>query len=345
MNYMVEDEFLLLMCHNFTRGSDDNHPYHFPGKPEYVLTVQDRKRLFDVGIRTAHEQPAWQTIEPSKGGYNFDYLDGMINTNREAGLKTLFQFSGWRVPYWMPNEWRARRKDGVYEIDMLSMWNEEAQQHSDNVYRLLDEHYWEDKDVAFFLGEWQGGEGALPPTECLYDEAALEDYRNKYGTSAVPDLTTPETTKWAGDKVIEHFLRKATILYPKFHEIWNEQQHLMDTWNKSFINYVQPDILRTYRESFPEACIVLFQATYYDSSHKEDNVVFVDQMRFTYNCETIVEAMYCKGLPTTTPKAIAQKFRGQVVRPAFEDGATSLEDWMVNNIRDSNNLWRASKGL
>lgn len=342
---MKDDEFLLLMSHNYSREADDNASIHFPTKP-YILDLQDRIKMYECGIRTSHEQPAWQTIEPAKGEYNFKYLDDIVELNRNAGIKTLFQFHGWRIPKWIPNEWRARTKEGLYEDDCLSMWNEEAQEHSSNMYRMLDERYMKDLDVAWFFGEWQGGEGAMRPTHCYHDHAALEDYKRIYGSNAVPDLkNNPETKKWLGDKIIQHFVRKAKLFYPKYHEIWNMMQHLMDTWDVAFGNYVQPDIIKTYRELFPEACIVLCQATYYDSSHKQDNVEFVDMLRYTYNCETIVEAMYCEGLPITTPKAIAQGFRGQLVRPAFEKGATRLEDWMVTNIRNSNELWRKSKGL
>lgn len=339
---MVDSEFLLLMCHNYSREDDNNRTIHFPVTP-YILTEADRKRLYDVGIRTAHEQPAWQTLEPSKGNYNFDYLDNIIKTNRNAGIKSLIQIHGWRIPKWIPNEWRAKTKEGVYEDEMLSMWNEEAQTYSDNLYQMLDNRYKDYKDVMFFFGEWQGGEGIMRPTHCYHDHAALENYKSIYGTSAVPDLkTSPETKEWLGNTAIKHFLRKSRILYPKFHELWNMQQHLMDTWDMAFLNFNIPDIIKAYRTTFPDACLVSCQCTYYDNDHKQDNVEFVDSLRFTYNMEVIVEAMYCAGLPITTPKAIAQGFRGQLVRPAFEKGAARMEDWMVDNIRKSNDLWRKS---
>jgi hypothetical protein len=119
----------------------------------------------------------------------------------------------------------------------------------------------------------------------------------------------------------------------------------MDNWGKGFGNYVQPDILAKFRELYPDSCIILLQYTYYDSSHLQDNVEYVDKIRNAYNCETFVEAMYCAGLPTTTPRAIAHGFRGQIVRPAFENQTNHLEDWHVENIRRSMELWRRSKGL
>ena len=348
---MKDDEFLLFMAHNYTRDFDDNKPIAFhPIKP-YVLNLQDRIRLYDAGIRTSHEQPAWHTLEPSRGDYNFDYLDDIIKLNREAGLKSLIMIHGWRIPAWMPKEWRAKTKEGIYEGQMLSMWNQEAQEYGDDYYRMLDDRYMDQSDVAFIFGEWQGGEGAMCPTHCYHDWAALEDYHKIYGTTATPDLSTPETTQWLGDTIIRHFLRRGALLYPKYHEIWNALQFIMSVeqsskgsfGSKAFGNFVHEDIIKTYRESFPDACIVSCQATYYDDSHGQDNVDFVDKMRYTYNCEVIVEAMFCRGLPITTPKAIAQEFRGQLVRPAFEEGATKLEDWMVDAIRDSHQLWMESR--
>jgi hypothetical protein len=325
------------MTHNYSRCTDDNKD------KEYTLTVDDRRKLREVGIQTSHEQPAWQTIEPSRGNYNFGYLDDILNTNRQADLKTLFYVSGWRVPYWIPNEWRAKTADGIYEREMLSMWNEEAQQYSDNYYQMLYDKY-ADPDILWIFGEYQGGEGAYPPTWCLYDDAAIADYKSKYGSTAMPDPHRKETMDWFGNKIIDHFVRKSTILQPRYKEVWNMQQYLMDTWTKAFGNFAHLDTLKKYRELWPDGNIVLLQATYYDDAHKADNVLFVDMLRDVTGCEVIVEAMYCKGLPTTTPKAIAQGFRGQIIRPCNEPGCTSLEQWMVDAIRDSHNLWMESRG-
>lgn len=339
-NFMEDTDFLLLMSHNETRVNDHNEATLRWRRSEYVLTVQDRKRLYDVGIRTAHEQPAWKTVEPSKGEYNFDYLDMIINRNREAGLKSLMQLHGWRIPYWMPDEWYAKTKDGIIEKEVLSLWNKEAQEHGDKLYKALDEHYWNDKDVAFFLGEWQGGEAVYPMTWCIYDDAALEDYKSIYGNSALPIPDDPNTLDWFGKKSIEHLIHRSELIYPKFHEIWNMQQYIMDKYSKAFGNFIQVDLYKAYRKLFPDGCIVCCQATYFDRGHKQDNVDFVDDLMKTTNCEVIVEAHFCKGLPTTTPLAIAKGFRGQLVRPAYEEGATRLKDWHVENIKNSYNLWR-----
>jgi len=338
MNFMKKDEFLLLMVHCEGRAKE----WQLPGGRQHILSVEERARLREVGIQTAHEQPAWNLIEPSKGVYDFDYLENIITRNRDAGLKSLIQISGWNLPEWMPNEWRARRDDGTYEDEMLSLWNEEAQEYSDHYYQLMIDNFPTD-DVAFFFGEFQGGEGALPSTWCIYDDFALEEFHSKFGSEARPVPDAPETLEWMGNKIIEHYVRKSKILYPSYKEVWNEQQYLMDRWTKASGNYVQPDIMKKQREMFPDACIVLLQYTYFDSSHDERDVNWVDNLVDVSQCEVLVEAMFCKGLPETTPKAIAKGFRGQVVMPANEPSHTSLDDGMINAIRDSHNLWMESR--
>ena len=343
MNFMKENEFLLLMVNNEERWDE----LWVNPKREYTLTIDDRRRLRDAGIQTVSEQPAWKAIEPVKGEYNFGYLDGLIHRNREAGLKTSFGVPYVHNPAWMPNEWKPQGKNGECDTQVLSFWNEEAQEYLDNYLKLLMDHY-PDEDIDFRFEEYQGGEGAYPPTPSFYDPPALEDYKRVYGSSAVPELTDPDTLDWFGKKIIEHFVRISKLFYPRYKEVWNDMQRLMDTegphGTKAFGNFVHKDILQEYRRLWPDGSIVLLQYTYYDAAHKEDNVQFVDMLREEVGCEVIVEAMFCSGLATTTPKAIAHGFRGQVVRPAIQPDMKSLPEHEVSAIRDSHNLWMESRG-
>lgn len=331
MNFMKQDEFLLLMSHCEDRA--------IGFETQYILSTQDRARLYDAGIRTSHEQPAWARIEPSRGNYDWGYLDRIITRNRDAGLKSLIQLSGWRVPKWCPNEWRAMRKEGHYEEEQLSFWNKEAQDYVDSFYQAVINHY-PDEDVGFFFGEFQGGEGALPPTWCLFDWAAKEDYKKVYGEFAEPTMDDPDTLHWLGRSIIEHTIRVQRFLYPKHKEVWNAQQWLMNQWNKGFGNFIQPELLQIFKKEFPDACIVLLQYTYFDDAHPQENVEYVDMLRDISGCEVIVEAMFCSGLPKTTPKAIMKGFRGQIVHVVNDFGASRMEDWMVDNVRNSHNLWK-----
>lgn len=338
MRFLVDNEFIILMAHNIHRT--------YEGDTYHVSTLEERIRMRDAGIQTSHEQPSWNSIEPSQGSYDFAYLDDMINLNREAGMKSLIQLSGWRPPKWMPNDWFPKTKDGVVERDVLSFWNEEAQKYSDAFYQFMIERYKSYKDIIFFFGEWQGGEGAYPPTWCFYDNVALDDYKKTYGSSAIPEPETSDTMDWFGKKIIEHYVRKGKFFYNAYGNVWNEQQRLMDNWTKSFGNFVHLDTLKTYHQLWPDCNIVLLQYTYFDSSHDQDCKDFVDRLVDVSQCEVIVEAMYCKGLPITTPQAIAKGFRGQILHPAPERfSGEALKDWMIDNIKTSHRLWMESREL
>ena len=337
MNFLKDDEFIIFMAHNAQRTSDSGDTYR-------VHTLEERSRMREAGIQTAHEQPAWNILEPSRGSYNFAYLDNIISLNREAGMKSLVQIAGWRIPTWIPHEWKAKRKDGVVETEVLSMWNDEAQEYSDAFYERMINEYKNQKDVMFFFGEYQGGEGAYPPTWCLYDDAALENYKRIYGASAEPKPGDPETLGWFGGMIVDHFIRKAYYFHTAYNEIWNEQQYLMDTWTKAFGNFRQADTLELFHRVWPESNIVLLQYTYFDSSHNDACKEFVDKLVKASECEVIVEAMFYSGLPTTTPQAIAKGFRGQILHPTKESfSGEALCDEAINNIKNSHKMWMESR--
>jgi hypothetical protein len=198
----------------------------------------------------------------------------------------------------------------------------------------------------FFFGEYQGGEGAFAPTWCIYDNAAIQDYKNMYGTSAMPSPTNPETLDWLGDSIIRHFVRKAKIFYDAYGEVWNAQQYLMDSWTKAFGNFVQLETLQEFRNLWPDINIILLQYTYFDPSHNAKCIEFVDLLREKTNCEVIVEAMFASGLPQTAPKAIAKGFRGQILHPTGSSfSGEPINSSILENIRNANKLWLESKGL
>ncbi|HEY9246024.1 MAG TPA: hypothetical protein VIO11_04170, partial [Candidatus Methanoperedens sp.] len=254
------------------------------------------------------------------------------------------QIPGWRIPPWMPNEWRAKRENGMFESEQLSLWNEEAQNYVDTYCQLVINRY-KSNDIFFFLGEFQGGESTYPPTSCFFDNATLLDYHSKFGDDGSPNITDANTVQWFANKIVQHHLRRAKIFYPPYKELWDCKQELMDRWSKAYGNYSQPDILEAYKREYPDANIVLLQYTYFDGAHTALEHAWVDMLVDSFKCEVIVEAMFCGGLPQTTPAAIAKGFRGQIVQPANAVGGEDFLPWMVDNIRNSHQQWLASRGL
>jgi len=325
--FLHKDEFLILMV------LDAQRDLHTPD-------VLDRMRK--IGIQTCHEQLSWVVTEPAKGSYDFTQLNRIINNNSQAGIKSLIQISGMEYPKWMPDEWFFKCKDGTVDRNGLSFWNEEAQTHVDHYYQMLINTYADNPNVMFFLGEYQGGEGAMPPTWCIYDDWAVLDHHRWVGRDI--DHTRDDTLIWLGQTIHDVFLQKGEIFLKAYNEVWNAQQWLMNQWTKAFGNFVQSDILESYRFLYPDAGIVLLQYTYFDKDHPQENADYVDNLREISGCQVIAEAMFCKGLAETTPKSIAKGFRGQIVCPTHpHTGEKNFQTWMFDAIEQSHKLWKESK--
>ena len=338
MSFLKDDEFIILVILN-PRTADYI-------KDMYVPTVDDRKRFIDVGMQSVIEYPMWSLINPKPTVYDWNEIEMRLKVNRAAGMKTIFLSAGWLLPNWIPSGWRAKHQNGVAEPEMLSMWNEEAQEYSDGFYHKLVDNFGAE-DVLFMWGEFQGGEGIYPSDPSFYDDAALADYRKVYGSSAYPDIKNSETLDWFGKKAIEYSLRKQRILYPQHQEIWNSQQLLMDIWAKGFGNFVIPETFQAFRDEWPDGDLIFSQFTYFDPAHYEiPNEAFVDRIKNDYNAKVIVEAHYAQGLKDTTPKAIAKGFRGQMCGPVHHQSGynSRVEQWMYDEIGKAHLLWSASRG-
>jgi hypothetical protein len=231
MNFMRDDEFLLLMSFNETEIINKCH----------VFTTAERVKLRKAGIKTTIEYPRWYAIEPSKGNYDFSSIETMLQRNREADLKTIFLVYGSSLPQWMPDDWFIKRDTGEVRKEVLSMWNEEAQAHADKYYDTLFSTF-AAPDVMFIFGEYMEGEAILPCEPCYFDRAALEDYKRRFGSSAMPNISNSETKDWLRMVTIHYNLKRQKEFLKQHNEIWNMQQWLLNQWSPNTINYAQTQI-------------------------------------------------------------------------------------------------------
>jgi hypothetical protein len=333
MNFMVSEEYLLLM--NLGR-------HMLQGTP--VLSIPERMRLKEVGIETAIEYPEWADMEVVRGEYAFSSIENILCMNREVGMKTILAIPNCWLPTWFPDEWRPKHLDGRYNTAALSIFNKEAMKYEQDFFKMLVDKYTA-PDVMFILQEHDTGESAFP-NYFFYEDCAKEDFYSVYDKDVVMDLNNSETRVWLEDAIINHFLDLQRIFYPPYKEIWNSLQWLIAKLNPPSMNYLQPRILESFQKEFVDANIVLLQYTYFDDSHPQENVEYVDMLKEKYCKDVIVEAMFCAGLPTTTPRSIAKGFRGQIICPVHPHTHESgLHEWMVDAIAQSNRLWKESKGI
>lgn len=330
MTFLLQDEHILLM--NLSGHMLFDSP---------LLQLNDRKQLHDVGLLTAIEYPEWGQIEPAKGQYDFSVIEWMLSVNRKAGLRTLFSIPGPFFPTWIPNEWKFKYSNGTYNTSSISFWSVEGQEYLKNFMQMLISKYASD-DVSFFFGELDTGE-SIYPGGALYDDNAKRDFQSKYGNGEI-SFSNNETKSWLTDVIISHYIDIQGIFYPINHDVWDAHQWLISRKFPESMNYVQPALLEALKTHFCDATLYLLQYTYFDSSHPQENVAYVESLQHNYKCEVIAEAMFCDGLPNTTPQSIAKGFRGQILCPTHQHtGKKHIEDWMLTNIKNSLALWKDSK--
>src|SRR5512139_3907148 len=139
MSFLRDDEYIILM----NLGT-----HMLQGSPP--LTLDNRKRIRDAGVQTAIEYPEWAEMEPAQGIYDFSVIDRILETNRAAGMKTIFSIPGPWIPVWIPDEWRPKYEYGVYNTSVISMWSEEGVFHEWSLFDKLMDDYSSD-DVMFIL--------------------------------------------------------------------------------------------------------------------------------------------------------------------------------------------------
>jgi hypothetical protein len=326
MNFMRPEEWLLLMNYN---------PY-MPEK-SHIMTLDERKLLRDAGIQTAIEYPCFYAIEPSRGKYDFSSIENILELNRGAEMKTIFSVPNPYFPSWLPDEWKSKHENGALNHSMISFWSKEGIQYMKDYLNMLINRYLA-PDVMFVWAEQDTGESAFP-SYFFYEDCAVEDFRREHPDTKL-DFTNPDLKEWLEEKTIEHFVEMQEVFYPQYHEIWNNLQWLINHRNPASLNYLQPRIFQEFRERFFDVKIVLLQYTYWDSSHPKESHDYVDMLKRVYDCDVIVEAMFCNGLPTTAPKTMAKGYQGQIICPTHpHTKEQKLESWMVDNIRNANKLW------
>lgn len=177
-------------------------------KPEFTsvpLKLDELKALRDTGVQTVLEFSPSASVD--EGVYNWGVTDEAVERCRKAGLKVLLM-GPTTVPQWCPDDWYVRLADGTVMKDhdprnpvqtwgCLSPWNSEARGWLREYVREFIMRY-SAPDVLCINSFSQEGESMLPPAgACLYDTAALQEYRYFMNDpTAVPNAASGITQRW-----------------------------------------------------------------------------------------------------------------------------------------------------
>ena len=330
MTFLPADDHMLIMNVN-------SHMYSKHGQCE-SLTDEDLSRLRDVGAKTIVQYSMWSELVAR--GWN--YLDMEVALAHKHGMRSLI-CTYYGAPPNLPKEWYCWKPDGTVGVHdpggaglcALSLWNMEARAALLVHIGKIVNRYPRDTASVVFSG-WGAGEAVLPMAY-FYEPAALKSHSAEVGGR--PDPDNLETRAWVNRAVVDYYISINEVLLPQHNQTWNMMHRVLLKNNESCGIGAQEDIFAAEYERWPGADRYLLQYTYWGHS-KGGHKTILDGWRDKYKLQTIVEAGYCSGLPTTAPLAIAAGMRGQIVAPRHpEMHETHLRQEHVDAIKDAIQLW------
>lgn len=310
------------------------------------LKQSDLRRIRDqCGVTVVEEQIYWNQVEKKRGSYDWSISDRQVNRVLGAGMK-LIMCVPMAIPGGLPNEWYWKGKGGGINKSGLSYWNADAQAYQRAFVERVIERY-SGPGISFIYHGFLGGESAMWNNPVFFDDAALADFKQKYGgtpeaadsTADPPFALSPNTKEWLRDGVVSHHLFIQEPFMKQHNEVWDNLQPNIALQSEANGNYAQYDIHQAYKETWPDVEHWLLMYTYWNNGPWSAEQI--DRLVEDFDCKVIVEANYCESLPGTTELALDKGFFGQIVCPLhpFRNHAR-MEPWMYDAIKQAVNLWK-----
>lgn len=320
--------------------NDNEHLIHMDmcvkyEQPKIRLPADDIKKLVDAGITTAMSFGTdWQWIEPEMGKYDWNYYDDRIKLLTDCGMKVIFQAQTF-YPYWIPENWLVKAPGNRVER-MISPWNSGAWEYAKAYYKMVRDRY-NSKDVLVMSSWLADGESLFPNRLCCYDDYALQEYKNQYGDK-LPVEGDPDTTTFLVNTYIKVFAELQLIMAENEHnEIWT-CMHPALLWHVPSRELTIEFILDSFKAMKPETTINHLYCTWSQWQH-----YFPWMNRIgARNGNVFGGAEYAQGVINNTILAIQNNVRGLLIGCCHpHTGYSKVEDWMLANIRQAVNIYRA----
>lgn len=348
MPFLHDDEFFLLMDLPWIGdGNPLSHP-QMPEKRYKHIDEEGLKKLRDVGIQTTMPfECVWKEIEIEKGVYNWSYLDNYVNKAARVGMKTILFTPMHGYPDWFPDDYfvQTRDKEGnnVVQRGALSPWNWEALGELNNFNRLMMERYSCSRCLVV-SSQLSCGETVLLNEPAFYDPLAVKSYQEFCDTDEEPDPSDNSANIWLLDSYLKMLVYQQSLLSQnEFKEIFVMLHPAIADMQGLYgngCNFI-PEILS---ELTRQILGVKINHIYYTWIQWQPYWGFMNFMKQRYNENVFGGSEYAEGIPTTTPYAIRNGLRGQIIAPCYPGVHDhGVEGWMLNNISLGQELWLKSK--
>ena len=348
MPFLQDDEFFLGMDIAAVGSYNPLDPIDQPIKKYNHIPAEGLKQLHDCGVRTVMPfQFIWNEMEPEQGKMDWSYLDNYVNTACKAGMKCILFTATAGYPDWMPDSYfvhtPARGGTTDYHVNRaaLSPWNPEAQQVNNDLNRRIMKRY-SSKYCLVVNSQLSVGETVLLNEPAFYDPMAIQSYRQYSDTDEIPNPADAMTNNWLLDSYLKMLVEQQTILAQnEFKEIFVMLHPAIADMGfyGNGCNWIE-EILNELTRKIEG---VKINHIYYTWIQWHQYWAKMNYWRSRFNENVFGGAEYAEGLPTTTPLAIQNGLRGQIIAPCYPEIHDNLEPWMLENISRAQAQWMQAK--
>lgn len=348
MPFLQDDEFFLLMdlatvgSYNPLAVGDMNDMRRYNHIP-----LDGLKQLHDCGVRTTMPfQFIWKETEIRPGIFDWSYLDNYVNTAAKAGMKTILFTTTAGYPDWFPDDWFVRTSTpGGYKVNrgVLSPWNLEAMQANNAMNKILMGRY-SCKHCLVVSAQLTVGETVLLNEPAFYDPAAIRSYQEFSDTEELPNPSDNMTNTWLRESYLNMLVYQQSLLAKnEFKEIFVMLHPAIADMGfyGNGCNWIS-DILAELTRKIEG---VKINHIYYTWIQWTGYWQKMNHWRQLFDENVFGGAEYAEGLPVTTPTAIQNGLRGQIIAPCYPEIHDHLEPWMLENIRNAQNTWMSARAV
>jgi hypothetical protein len=339
MSFIAADEYIILMDHA-------------------TLSLDDLKRVREIGVRTLYSYINWAAIEPAPGVYNWQAVSAQLERARAADMKLLLRCYE-QAPAWFPADWYLRTADGVIWRELpgwggptgytlLSPWCAEAMAEEQAFMQMCQELY-ASPTVQLYAGVAHDGELLLPGmVASYYDPHAVASFRAFTGRDdALPadlpvrsglfDQTQLSTLAWLDASLAAY----VTAQQAGFPEIWlSLVERAEPTAPETFCGPASGNWLRRKLcDHLPATLGKPLNLLLFEIYRPVGTEGMLDSIHGYEGC-TWVGSQYCDGLRAHTADAIGRGLRGFITAPVHDARPGTLEPWMLEAFTWSLTQWR-----
>jgi hypothetical protein len=304
--FIQDNEYILLM--------EDQYGGKF--------TLDDLKRLRDIGVRSVVRYPYWGTIESSMGHYEWGAIEDAIALTREAGMKCLWAVYD-KPPKYFNSEWYIKTPEGATFIGpfrerCLSPWNSEGWAYHLNFIKMFCDKVSADDSMGIRATMF-GAESMFP-------------HRYPYRQDG-PYLET----------MLKMLLEEQEIFYNAYssHELWTCFHHAFDYQKTAGTEHAEM-LYQSMSDRFPDHKHYCISYTQFRHDVKGEDKNLADMKRL--GLSMFGGSEHAGGLLDNTDRAIAEGFRGFICGPIhFMTPFRQMEEWMFNAFEESLGKWRAAR--